>query len=708
MIRDEIFYSENDEILERYALAKDRVAEAIGAGGLGSVPKVYRGFFEESGEYLAEVFGYYDETDGNGVFSESYLAARQEKLWRHVMPDGYETSYLNPAVAVKSCGRVGGLLSAVYADMIGCNRFLAEGRRDLITIFAELWIELLCIAESMADATTGDGELSEAMTDELFGELSDAVKSFYMEVQEQIVAERTALQVDSDHDRIKRIIMDSNLNDPSYLYEYGAYVGENELKTREYLMSLPTDRLQSMADTLTEGYRIGFEITGRDLSKKKTGEIVYYIGFEPMMRLIVNNLAAIGLDVTARPEGVLALTARGKKRTISSVSANKQFDYDHKDDKAYYFDRAFADKRIEILEESFKKCADKAKLHAGPAVIEVFGEPKFTPVNKPENSELSKEQNEISVYELNELGRITNEYIPGEERSFSIIAYPLPCIGERYEEIFDATVEINTLDYMKYRRIQQALIDALDQGESVHVLGKNGNCTDITVQLIKTTDPDHQTKFENCVADVNIPVGEVFTSPVLEGTNGTLFVSRVYLGDYSYDDLRFDFKDGKVVDYTCKNYENEEENKKLIFDRILFKHKTLPIGEFAIGTNTTAYVMGRRLNILDKLPILIAEKTGPHFAMGDTCYSWEEDNPVYNPDGKEIIARENSVSCLRRTDPGRAYFGCHTDITIPYEELESIKVLLPGGDEIPLIENGRFVLPGTEELNIPLDNFKEV
>ena len=41
------------------------------------------------------------------------------------------------------------------------------------------------------------------------------------------------------------------------------------------------------------------------------------------------------------------------------------------------------------------------------------------------------------------------------------------------------------------------------------------------------------------------------------------------------------------------------------------------------------------------MPILIAEKMGPHFAVGDTCYSWQEDTPVYNPDGKEIIARDN-------------------------------------------------------------------
>ena len=51
----------------------------------------------------------------------------------------------------------------------------------------------------------------------------------------------------------------------------------------------------------------------------------------------------------------------------------------------------------------------------------------------------------------------------------------------------------------------------------------------------------------------------------------------------------------------------------------------------------------------------------------------------------------------------QAYFGCHTDITIPYEELGSIRVVREDGTEVSLIENGRFVLPGTEELNEPLN-----
>ena len=75
--------------------------------------------------------------------------------------------------------------------------------------------------------------------------------------------------------------------------------------------------------------------------------------------------------------------------------------------------------------------------------------------------------------------------------------------------------------------------------------------------------------------------------------------------------------------------------------------------------------------------------------------------PMYNPDGKEVIARENEVSAKRKEDPSKAYFGCHTYITIPYRELQSVAVEKADGTTIPLIEDGRFVLPGTEELNEP-------
>ena len=53
-----------------------------------------------------------------------------------------------------------------------------------------------------------------------------------------------------------------------------------------------------------------------------------------------------------------------------------------------------------------------------------------------------------------------------------------------------------------------------------------------------------------------------------------------------------------------------------------------------------------------------------------------------------------------------AYYGCHTDITIPYEELGSIRVIDDDGDMVSIIEKGRFVLSGTEKLNEPFEENK--
>ncbi len=64
------------------------------------------------------------------------------------------------------------------------------------------------------------------------------------------------------------------------------------------------------------------------------------------------------------------------------------------------------------------------------------------------------------------------------------------------------------------------MIDVLDEFYYVKVIGKGKNKTNMTVQLPERKNPLTETLFENCLADVNIPVGEVFTSPQLEGTYG--------------------------------------------------------------------------------------------------------------------------------------------------------------------------------------------
>ena len=675
----------------RYELAIERIENIKGEN---TVSEKYRDYFRTLADFALLVDKLKEKIENGEYykFSIEELECWNTHLYDDVLGEHYKTSYANPAFATEKFGiEYGRLLSFLYTELRGVIPYAFEKKTEYLDILFELFIEVYNQFEEENEPEY------EHVRQTIYWYASDYCDVF--------LADRIKEQIDPEDNFAADLIMNSDFNDVRYLYYYGEYVSENEKRTAMHLNELPLETIQKMADVYTEGYRIGFVNTGKNLSKKATVNIRYTLGFERVIRIAIENFRKMGLKPTIYRAGVSVLTKRQHlKIGYYGGIANKQYEYDHKDDQALILDRQFMERKLEVMRTTYEQYKDLARRHAGPACMETFGEEPFTPVSKSEAVKLNDKQKEISLEYDSKSSQIVNSYIPGDERSFTIVAYPVPEIGDQYEEIFDEIIKINTLDAKVYEKVQQTIIDALDQGTSVHILGNNGNHTDLRVQLYKLKDPKKETIFENCVADVNIPVGEVFTSPVLEGTNGVLHVSQVYLNELLYKDLEVTFSNGMVADYSCKNFEHELENKEYFLDNVLYRHPTLPLGEFAIGTNTTAYVAAKKYNIVDKMPILIAEKMGPHFAVGDTCYSWAEDIKVYNPNGKEIVARDNSVSIQRKEDVSAAYFHCHTDITIPYEELKSITVECADGKEIEIIRDGIFVLPGTEILNEPLKN----
>ena len=675
----------------RYELAIERIENIKGEN---TVSEKYRDYFRTLADFALLVDKLKEKIENGEYykFSIEELECWNTHLYDDVLGEHYKTSYANPAFATEKFGiEYGRLLSFLYTELRGVIPYAFEKKTEYLDILFELFIEVYNQFEEENEPEY------EHVRQTIYWYASDYCDVF--------LADHIKEQIDPEDNFAVDLIMNSDLNDVRYLYYYGEYVSENEKRTAMHLNELPLETIQKMADVYTEGYRIGFVNTGKNLSKKETVNIRYTLGFERVIRIAIENFRKMGLKPTIYRAGVSVLTKRQHlKIGYYGGIANKQYEYDHKDDQALILDRQFMERKLEVMRTTYEQYKDLARRHAGPACMETFGEEPFTPVSKSEAVKLNDKQKEISLEYDSKSSQIVNSYIPGDERSFTIVAYPVPEIGDQYEEIFDEIIKINTLDAKVYEKVQQTIIDALDQGTSVHILGNNGNHTDLRVQLYKLKDPKKETIFENCVADVNIPVGEVFTSPVLEGTNGVLHVSQVYLNELLYKDLEVTFSNGMVADYSCKNFEHELENKEYFLDNVLYRHPTLPLGEFAIGTNTIAYVAAKKYNIADKMPILIAEKMGPHFAVGDTCYSWAEDIKVYNPNGKEIVARDNSVSIQRKEDVSAAYFHCHTDITIPYEELKSITVECADGKEIEIIRDGIFVLPGTEILNEPLKN----
>ncbi len=644
----------------------------------------FSGYFRETAQMMQYLNEIYDVPEK----SLQQLKKWNEEWYRGIRPEAYGSSYGNPSYCAEKFGlEYGQILSFLYAEMRSGFIDAVEGRLFDLVILNELFLE---IYQAFREGSQTPDQLRKIIFDHMRDYSSDV---FEYRIREQL---------DPSLDFAVRIVMESDLKDPDFLYQYGEYISDNERKTLEYLNCLPKEKIQAIAKTYVDGFHEGFIVNNIDMSGKRTVNIRYTIGFEPVIREAIRQFGEIGLSPIIYRSGHSSLTKGLVKVGYVSTSPNPQYDYDHRFDQAVYFDNRFMQHKLECYRNSYERWKEEASVLAGPACMETFGEKPFLPEHKEANLRLSDRQQELSVEFQKKSSEIVNEYIKPDERSFTIIAYPIPEIGDQFEEIFEKVVKVNTLDKDKYREIQQHLIDALDRAVEVHIRGAGENQTDLYVAMHEMEDSQKQTNFENCLADVNIPVGEVFTSPKLAGTNGVLHVGEVYLRDLKFVDLKLVFKDGKIESYTCGNFQEEEENQALIKENILYNRDTLPMGEFAIGTNTTAYAMAKNYDILYQLPILIVEKMGPHFAVGDTCYSHSEDTKVYNPDGKEISAKHNECSIEGE------YFQCHTDITIPYEELDSITAIELGGKEIPLIQNGRFVLPGTETLNEPLTEIGQV
>ncbi len=641
------------EVEERFLLSGQRLEEIAG-GEPAEMNDAFREYFQATARYLTGCRSLYKKIEA-GEYRRMSLQELEEEntaFYRGLFPENYEGSYDNPDYAEKVLGEDHGkLLSFLHTELLSQRVHAFEGDRVRLVILDELFLEIY--------GMFAGGEVTRK-------QLRETIYWFLHDYAPVWCGWRVRELVDPGLSFARDIVMNADLTDLRYLYFYGEYVSQDEIRTAEYMNSLSQDEIDRIARTFTDAYREGFRLKGVDLGRKETASIIYNLGFERIIRAAILQLREEGLESILYRSASFTLNKDQKRKSgFLSTSPNEQFEYDHHADQAIYLDKRMVDRKIECMRKAYEALKEKAAGYAGPLWFCVFGQDPFRPERKESACHLSERQENLSVEYSALASRLVSEFINQEERSFTAIAYPTPAIGERFEEIFREIEKVNNLDNEKYKAIQQKIIDVLDRAEAVRITGRGENMTNLTVSLQEITDPEKQTVFANCLADLNIPVGEVYTSPKLEKTNGLLHVLEVYLDGCFYKNLKLWVEDGMITDYSCDNFPSAEEGKALIRENILFNRDTLPMGEFAIGTNTTAFVVAEKYNIHDKLPILIAEKTGPHMAFGDTCFCHSEDVPVINPDGKEMIAKENTFSMNRHESPMKAYFNCHTDITFP-------------------------------------------
>jgi aminopeptidase len=675
------FYAqENAPVEASYARTLEAIGAIVARTGdyetAGSKREYYR-CFNRLGRTLLACAALEKRLDDSYLSTRGLLELQEEfnTLSAEVLPGAYEHSFLNPTYAVSVLGEQAGKLLYPFCAR-GLRYREAAFDHAIYRMEAEnrLFIGLFdCIDDAGLDSERALAVIRDAET-------ADSLRDALVELRKRH---------DPAYRRYRDIVEASDLSDLRYLFKYGCTIGDTEIRTAQWLLSCPAETIARLSRQIVSGYVAGFANDNKDLSIKSTALIMFGAGYERLVRQIIRDLKAVNLE---------ALVAAP---TASPI--NKQFEYDHRFADAPYFDRAYAEKVETAHRESREQLRDVLSKFSGRVILMTFGERPLLPEQKTQAWAYSAEQLELLKAHRARLRRIDDLYAPRQETSYTGIAFPGPAVGEHFEEIWTDFARVNLLDSETYERIQKRIIDVLDQAAYIHIRGAGGNTTDLRVRMHALRNPAVETNFLNGGATVNIPVGEVFTSPQLSGTNGILHVRDIYLAGFRYVNLRLTFQDGVTSQCTCDNYPSPAENARYLKENLFSHYDTLPMGEFAIGTNTLAYIVVQKHDLSSVLPVLIAEKTGTHFAIGDPCFARSEDLPVFNPiDRKEVTARGNERTARRREDPDGSYVNYHMDITLPYEDIAFVTAVTPAGRRIDVIRDGRFVAPGTEELNAPL------
>ncbi len=129
--------------------------------------------------------------------------------------------------------------------------------------------------------------------------------------------------------------------------------------------------------------------------------------------------------------------------------------------------------------------------------------------------------------------------------------------------------DVCTLDYEKMDKAMDPLVELMNKTDKVHILGPG---TDLKFSIKGMSAI-------KCSGSFNVPDGEVFTAPVKDSINGVISYNTPSLEmGFTYENIRFEVKDGKIVNATANN--DEKINSLLDTDE-----GARYFGEFAIGVN---------------------------------------------------------------------------------------------------------------------------
>ena len=304
----------------------------------------------------------------NEIYDTKERTLEQLKQWNRIWyeeisQEQYAHSFGNPKFCTEKFGKeYGQIFAFLYAEMRSGFIYAIEGRLFDLVINNELFLEI-------SNLFLSGEEHPQKIKHIVFDHMRD--------YSEDVFEYRIREQLDPELDFATKIVMESDLSDPDILYQYGEYISENEIDTLKFLNKLPQEEITAMAKTYVDGFHEGFIINNIDMSPKRSVNIRYTIGFEPVVREAVRLFSEIGLAPIIYRSGVSVLTRGLHKIGYVSSSPNPQYEYDHRYDQAIFFDNRFMKHKLECYHNAYEHYKDEAYVFAGPACMETFGEIPF-------------------------------------------------------------------------------------------------------------------------------------------------------------------------------------------------------------------------------------------------------------------------------------------------------------------------------------------
>lgn len=189
-----------------------------------------------------------------------------------------------------------------------------------------------------------------------------------------------------------------------------------------------------------------------------------------------------------------------------------------------------------------------------------------------------------NIYELSAVGKEQNKAYAEEYQHpvhmrervnntrWCVMRYPSPAFAMNARmptnKFADFFYKACLLDYAELNERMKPLHEMLANGKEIHL---KGDGTDIRFSI-------EGQNWIPCAGDLNIPDGEIFSSPLLTSVNGTIsYAPTVYEGK-PFENITLTVKDGVVVD--C-----DSNNIKALEDILNTDEGARRFGEFSFGTN---------------------------------------------------------------------------------------------------------------------------